>query len=91
MGFVVSHPFARKKANGWGTGAFGLVRRGFISARNSLSRVKVLRMAPLGGVQDGCNLEVNFVDGTLDFSRALDGADDCLRFVDRLLMLQLGH
>jgi hypothetical protein len=41
---VVSHPFAKKKAKGWGTGLLWIIRRLFISGRNSLSRVRLLKM-----------------------------------------------
>jgi hypothetical protein len=38
--FDVSHPFARKKAKGWGTELFDL----FISGRNATRRAGLLRM-----------------------------------------------
>jgi hypothetical protein len=36
FGFVVSHPFARKTANGWGTAQIGLdrERRGLLTPRS---------------------------------------------------------
>jgi len=45
LGFVVSHPFARKKANGWGTGALEVRRREFIAERKPVpQRVGLLKM-----------------------------------------------
>jgi hypothetical protein len=43
LSVVVPHPFARKKANGWGTGLLCVNRRWLISGRDSLRRVKLHR------------------------------------------------